>query len=41
MQETLIIYSGFTFSLSVILSALTSEVGTFELININFPVKDE
>lgn len=39
MQEILIIYSGFAFSLSIILSAFASEVGTFAFININFPVK--
>lgn len=39
MQEILIIYSGFTFSLSIILSVFASEVRTFAPINIRFPVK--
>lgn len=39
MQEILIIYSEFTFSLSVILLVFGSEVETFDLISINFPVK--
>lgn len=39
MQEILIIYSGFTVSLSIILSVFASEVGRLVLINIHFPVK--
>lgn len=39
MQEILIMYGGFAFPLSIILSVFASEVGTFALINIHFPVK--